>query len=107
MSLETGVVPTNFKLIYVRPLLKKPGLNPNTLNHYRPVTSLLFPGKQTEGSGIRSVKPMLNFGLFESFHSAYNYGWYFGQETSPRGTAQHRCLPISTSFPDDNNFVDV
>ena len=47
--MEKGVVPTNFKLAYVRPLLKKPGLDPDILNYHRPVSSLSFLGKQAEG----------------------------------------------------------
>ena len=39
-SLRSGSFPTVFKFVIVRPLLKKPSLDPNCLKNYRPVSNL-------------------------------------------------------------------
>lgn len=41
-SLISGVVPTSFKHAVVQPLLKKPNLDPDILNNYRPISNLSF-----------------------------------------------------------------
>jgi hypothetical protein len=47
-SLSSGYVPKSFKSAIVRPLLKKPGLDPNVLKNYRPVSNLPFLSKVLE-----------------------------------------------------------
>ena len=47
-SLSTGTVPLIFKQAIVKPLLKRPGLDPNILKHYRPVSNLPFLSKVLE-----------------------------------------------------------
>ena len=47
LSLQTGEFPTEWKLAFVKPLLKKPGLA-TTLKNYRPISSLSFISKITE-----------------------------------------------------------
>jgi hypothetical protein len=42
LSLSLGVFPDDMKLAVVTPLLKKPNLNPDVLNNYRPVSNLSF-----------------------------------------------------------------
>ena len=42
LSLFTGVFPDLYKTAHVRPLLKKPSLNNNVLQNYRPVFNLPF-----------------------------------------------------------------
>ena len=41
-SLTSGSVPDLFKIASVQPLLKKPSLNPNQLENYRPIAKLPF-----------------------------------------------------------------
>ena len=41
-SLATGVFPNSLKSALVQPLLKKPSLDPLILNHYRPISKLVF-----------------------------------------------------------------
>ena len=48
MSLSTNQVPLDFKSARIRPLLKKPGLDPDTLKNYRPVSNLPFLSKVLE-----------------------------------------------------------
>ena len=40
VSLITGIVPQPFKHAIVRPLFKKPNLDPENLKNYRPVSNL-------------------------------------------------------------------
>ena len=47
LSLQTGEFPTEWKLAFVKPLLKKPGLA-TTLKNYRPISNLSFISKITE-----------------------------------------------------------
>ena len=48
MSLLTGYVPQSFKLAVVKPLLKKPNLDPEVLANYRPISNLPFLSKILE-----------------------------------------------------------
>ncbi len=47
-SLELGVVPSVFKAAIVRPILKKPGSDPELLSNYRPISLLPFLSKVLE-----------------------------------------------------------
>uniref|UniRef100_A0A8D0BC31 Reverse transcriptase domain-containing protein n=1 Tax=Salvator merianae TaxID=96440 RepID=A0A8D0BC31_SALMN len=47
-SLREGSFPAPYKEAIVRPLLKKPSLDPTVLNNYRPVSNLPFIGKVVE-----------------------------------------------------------
>ena len=47
-SLKSGTVPNCFKSALVKPLLKKPGLDPNILKNFRPVSNLSFLSKILE-----------------------------------------------------------
>ena len=47
-SLSTGIVPDVFKSAIVKPILKKPGLDPENLANYRPVSLLPFLSKVLE-----------------------------------------------------------
>jgi hypothetical protein len=44
-SLTSGTFPNSFKTAVVKPLLKKPSLDPNNLKNYRPVSNLSFFSK--------------------------------------------------------------
>jgi len=47
-SLESGIFPDSFKKALVKPLLKKPSLDPKDLKNYRPVSNLSFLSKVLE-----------------------------------------------------------
>ena len=47
-SLEHGHVPADLKLARIKPILKKPGLDPDILKNYRPVSNLPFVSKVIE-----------------------------------------------------------
>jgi hypothetical protein len=48
MSLSSGTFPTDLKRALVKPLLKKPSLDPNVLKNYRPISNLPFLSKVIE-----------------------------------------------------------
>ena len=49
LSIKSSVFPSNFKSAVVKPLLKKPSLDPENLkNYYRPVSNLTFVSKSIE-----------------------------------------------------------
>ena len=41
-SLTSGYVPQSFKIAVIKPILKKPNLDPNDLSNYRPISNLPF-----------------------------------------------------------------
>ena len=68
----TGVVPSSFKSAVVKPLLKKPHLDPGSLNNYRPVSNLPFFSKVLERVVSQQLSGyLLNNNLLESFQSAF------------------------------------
>ena len=71
-SLESGIVPDSFKIAHVRPLLKKPGLDPDTLKNYRPVSNLPFVFKILEKVVMNRLSEYLcNNSLYTKCQSAY------------------------------------
>ena len=54
-SLDKGIVPSTYKTALVKPLLKKPGLEPIHKN-YRPVSNLQFVSKLLEQSVIDQLE---------------------------------------------------
>jgi hypothetical protein len=48
LSLQHGTVPDSLKEAIIRPLLKKPSLNPDAMNNYRPVSNLSHLSKLLE-----------------------------------------------------------
>ena len=74
-SLESGVVPDNFKIAQVAPLIKKPGLDPNVLQNYRPVSNLPFVNKVLEKIVAQQLTQHLKqHRLYDPLQSAYKKG---------------------------------
>jgi hypothetical protein len=72
LSLSTGVVPRAFKTASVIPLLKKPGLDPDVLGNYRPVSNLPFVSKILERAVSDQLSEHLRLGnMYAKFQSAY------------------------------------
>ena len=72
VSLSTGTLPKQFKQAVVIPLLKKPGLDTNTLKHFRPMSNLPFVSKALEKLVLRQLqKHLTNNSLLEMRQSAY------------------------------------
>ncbi len=59
-SLATGAVPSCFKHAIVQLLLKKPGLDPNTPNNFRPISKLSFLSKVLERVVFNQILSFLN-----------------------------------------------
>ena len=71
-SLESGVVPTEFKKAIVKPLLKKKGLDPENLKNVRPVSNLTFVSKVIEKVVASRLHEHINaYKLHEEMQSAY------------------------------------
>ena len=47
-SLISGYVPNSFKIAVIKPYLKKPNLDPDNLDNYRPISNLPFLSKILE-----------------------------------------------------------
>ena len=74
-SLTTGIYPSIYKTAIVKPLLKKPTLDPNELKNYRPVSNLSFMSKVLEKVVLAQVFSHLNsHNLISEFQSAYRPG---------------------------------
>uniref|UniRef100_A0A8C7X2X5 Reverse transcriptase domain-containing protein n=1 Tax=Oryzias sinensis TaxID=183150 RepID=A0A8C7X2X5_9TELE len=71
-SLETGYVPQSFKYAVVKPLLKKPSLDPSILANYRPISNLPFISKILERVVVKQLYCHLQDNcLFEDFQSGF------------------------------------
>ena len=72
LSLSSAHVPESFKTSLLLPLLKKPNLDPNGLNNYRPIANLPFLGKVLERIVAAQLKAHLErFGMLPAYQSAY------------------------------------
>ena len=71
-SLSSGVFPDNFKKTIVKPLLKKPSLDPDNLKNYRPISNLSFLSKVLERVVLSQLLDHLNeHNLLPAMQSAY------------------------------------
>ena len=71
-SMSTGIVPTKMKAALVTPLLKKPSLEKNVMENFRPVSNLSFISKLTERVVLKRLTDhILCNNLNEQFQSAY------------------------------------
>ena len=74
LSLQMGVFPTEWKLAFIKPLIKKPGLA-TTLKNYRPVSNLCFISKISEQAVISQQKEHMEQNcLLPILSSAYRQG---------------------------------
>ena len=80
-SLATGCVPSSLKVAKVIPCLKKPSLEKNDLNNYRPISNLPYLSKALERVVGCQLKQHLSTNLLlSSFQSAYRCN--FSTETA-------------------------
>lgn len=71
-SLKTGEFPCDWKHSMIRPLLKKPSLDKDTLSNYRPVSNLAFMSKLAEKAALRTLSKYLDdYHLMPEYQSAY------------------------------------
>ena len=72
MTVRSARFPEILKIGFVVPLIKKPSLDPENLNNYRPVTNLLFLSKVLELVLFEQLKTYLEVNSFYGkFQSAY------------------------------------
>ena len=70
--ITNGIVPSGLKKAIVKPLLKKPSLDPNLLKHFRPVSNLSFVSKLLEKLVLKQLQQHLDVNdLWPVFQSAY------------------------------------
>ena len=68
LSLSSGTVPSSFMCAVVKPLLTKPGLDPEALSSYRPISNLPFLSKVVERIvSSQVINHMTANNLFEPF----------------------------------------
>ena len=71
-SFAEGTFPSTLKTAYIRPLLKKTGLDKEVLKNYRPVANLTFLGKTIERVVSARLSTVINeHNLSDEFQSAY------------------------------------
>jgi hypothetical protein len=81
LSLQSSIVPSDFKLATVTPLLKKASLNKEDLKNYRPVSNLPYIAKLTERVVVNQLNShMVENDLHTPFQSAYRQ--YHSTETA-------------------------
>ena len=76
-SFRDGIFPSQFKTAVVRPLLKKPSLDPQQMKNFRPVSNLTFLGKVLEKLAVSRLndhirlceKEELCQSAYKPFHS--------------------------------------
>ena len=74
-SLLSGVFPDVHKQAIVKPLLKKPSLDPNDFKNFRPVSNLSFVSKLIEKVVLSQLSDhLLSNNLFSKYQSAYRPG---------------------------------
>ena len=81
LSLKSGKFPKSLKTALVRPLLKKPSLNANEQQNYRPVSNIPYVSKLIEKVVAKRLNDyMCTNSLHEEFQSGYRK--YHGTETA-------------------------
>ena len=71
-SLSCGIVPTSFKSAIIKPLLKKPNLDSEVLNNFRPISNLPFLSKILEKVvSTQLVDYFSNNNLLDPFQSGF------------------------------------
>ena len=81
LSLESSIFPQLFKSAMVKPLLKKPSLDPEIIKNYRPVLNLTFVSNIIEKVvAARLNEHLVSNNLLEKYQSAYRK--FHGTETA-------------------------
>ncbi len=71
-SFNSGIFPSDLKQAVITPVLKKPNLDKEQLNNYRPVSNLPFIGKLCERLAIKRLDDHFNQNNYNEIHqSAY------------------------------------
>lgn len=73
MSLSSAQFLDAYRLACVKPLIKKPSLDYEDMNNYRPISNLRFDSKLVERVAMSQLQTYLkeNVGLWENNQSAY------------------------------------
>ena len=72
LSFTTGIFPRRFKLSYITPLIKKPGLDRNSTSSYRPISNLSIISKLLKRLVLsRLLRHLYSNNLYPPLQSAY------------------------------------
>jgi len=75
LSFSEGVFPSAFKVAQITPILKKPNLDSNILNNFRPISNLNNISKLIEKLFLsRLQNHVISSKYFNKFQSAYRKG---------------------------------
>ncbi|XP_041467318.1 uncharacterized protein LOC121417647 [Lytechinus variegatus] len=75
-SLSTGTFPAALGSAVITPVLKKPSLDKNNLQNYRPVSNIRYYGKLIESAvSVQLTKHIESNGLSDPMQSAYRAGY--------------------------------
>ena len=84
--MNSGHVPSALKAAVIKPLLKKPSLDPEVLANYRPISNLPFISKVLEKVVAAQLQDHLHLhGLYEKFLSGFRSA-HCTETTVVRGT---------------------
>uniref|UniRef100_A0A8C7IIF3 Reverse transcriptase domain-containing protein n=1 Tax=Oncorhynchus kisutch TaxID=8019 RepID=A0A8C7IIF3_ONCKI len=71
-SLSTGCVPNSLKVAVIKPLLKKPNLDPENIKNYRPISNLPFLSKYLEKAVAQQLTAFLKTNnVYEMLQSGF------------------------------------
>uniref|UniRef100_A0A8K9X6N2 Reverse transcriptase domain-containing protein n=1 Tax=Oncorhynchus mykiss TaxID=8022 RepID=A0A8K9X6N2_ONCMY len=71
-SLSTGCVPNSLKVAVIKPLLKKPNLDPENIKNYRPISNLPFLSKMLEKAVAQQLTAFLKTNnVYEKLQSGF------------------------------------
>uniref|UniRef100_A0A6Q2XW77 Reverse transcriptase domain-containing protein n=1 Tax=Esox lucius TaxID=8010 RepID=A0A6Q2XW77_ESOLU len=74
-SLRSGQVPASLKTAFIKPLLKKPSLDPEVFANYRPISNLPFLSKVLEKVvSVQLHNHLITNSLYEKFQSGFHSG---------------------------------
>ena len=75
LCISTSVFPSSYKSAIVLPLIKNPGLDPQVVKYYRPVSNLSFLSKLIEKViASRILTHIADNDVIDKFQSAYRCG---------------------------------
>ena len=70
-SLSTGCVPNSLNVAVMKPLLKKPNLDPENIKNYRPISNLPFLSKCLEKAVVQLTAFLKTNNVYEMFQSGF------------------------------------